>query len=61
IYNNAQCCISEELGIVGVDCEAPSTTPSDATGLRSICAAAGKVPRCCAVPIAGQDVLCTNA
>ncbi|PHH70927.1 hypothetical protein CDD83_5315 [Cordyceps sp. RAO-2017] len=60
LYSSPQCCSTDVLGVAGLDCKAPSSGPTDLAGFKGICGAAGKSARCCVLPVAGQDVLCTD-
>ncbi|KAL2756474.1 hypothetical protein ACRALDRAFT_2105212 [Sodiomyces alcalophilus JCM 7366] len=57
-YGNAQCCATDVLGLVNLDCTSPSAVPQSAEDFQDICADVGKRPRCCAVPVLGQALLC---
>ncbi|KAJ4163647.1 hypothetical protein LMH87_005361 [Akanthomyces muscarius] len=61
LYSNAQCCSTDVLGVLGLDCSSPSKTPTSGDDFKSICGAAGKQAKCCVLPVAGQDVLCQDA
>ncbi|PTB70503.1 hydrophobin-2 [Trichoderma citrinoviride] len=58
VFSNPLCCSSVLLEAVGLDCSTP-TAPVD-TGIlfQAHCATKGAEPACCAVPVAGQAVLC---
>ncbi|KAL6807506.1 hydrophobin-2 [Trichoderma sp. SZMC 28013] len=58
LYTNPVCCASLLLDVLGVDCHTP-TTPINTPGqFQSSCASHGGQAACCAVPVAGQGVLC---
>ncbi|KAJ6782984.1 hypothetical protein PWT90_10380 [Aphanocladium album] len=60
LISNPQCCAVGVLGVADLDCE----TPRGATGPKSfgaVCAAKGKQAACCAIPVAGQALLCQKA
>ncbi|OAA82275.1 Trihydrophobin [Akanthomyces lecanii RCEF 1005] len=61
LYSNAQCCSTDVLGVVGLDCSSPSRTPISGNDFKGICSAIGKQAKCCVLPVAGQDVLCQDA
>ncbi|KAK6527259.1 beta ketoadipyl CoA thiolase, th1 [Arthrobotrys megalospora] len=61
LYSNAQCCSTDVLGVLGLDCSNPSSQPTSGSNFKSLCVAAGKKAACCVLPVAGQDVLCQNA
>ncbi|KAL7788697.1 hydrophobin [Trichoderma ceciliae] len=61
LFSNPQCCSTELLGIIGLDCKVPSKTPYGATEFRNICSKNGAKALCCVVPIANQAVLCQPA
>ncbi|KAF1938521.1 hypothetical protein EJ02DRAFT_329406, partial [Clathrospora elynae] len=58
LYSNPQCCATDVLGAVGLNCAVPSTKPTDDSNFISICAATGQQAKCCVIPVLGQDVLC---
>ncbi|KAK6540678.1 beta ketoadipyl CoA thiolase, th1 [Orbilia ellipsospora] len=60
LYSNPQCCSTDVLGIAGLDCKNPSSAPTSGDNFKSICAAAGKQPKCCSLPVAGQSLLCQD-
>ncbi|KAF2034344.1 hydrophobin 2, partial [Setomelanomma holmii] len=53
-----QCCATDVLGAVGLNCGVPATQPTDTSSFIGICAASGQQAKCCVIPVAGQDVLC---
>ncbi|QPG98633.1 beta ketoadipyl CoA thiolase, th1 [Epichloe festucae Fl1] len=61
LYGNPQCCATNVLGVAALDCANPSSKPTSGDNFKSTCGAAGKQALCCAVPVAGLDVLCTPA
>ncbi|RYP55997.1 hypothetical protein DL769_009997 [Monosporascus sp. CRB-8-3] len=58
LYDSAQCCATDVLGVADLDCASPSDVPRSADHFRGICAAGGQRARCCILPVAGQSVLC---
>ncbi|KAL7796812.1 hydrophobin [Trichoderma ceciliae] len=58
LFSNLQCCATVVLGLVGLDCHNPSSTPKNGADFQSICAKSGSQALCCVLPVAGQDVLC---
>ncbi|KAK6223941.1 hypothetical protein LQW54_000086 [Pestalotiopsis sp. IQ-011] len=60
LYTNAQCCATDVLGVADLDCANPSAIPASAYAFQADCATVGKTARCCVIPVAGQDVLCTT-
>ncbi|KAI1269092.1 Cerato-ulmin hydrophobin family [Xylariaceae sp. FL1019] len=58
LYNTAQCCATDVLGVADLDCANPSSVPTDAANFEATCAAGGQRARCCVLPVLGQDVLC---
>ncbi|CAG5181280.1 uncharacterized protein ALTATR162_LOCUS9683 [Alternaria atra] len=60
LYSNPQCCATDVLGAVGLNCKVPTTTPANTTDFISGCAATGQQAKCCVIPVAGQDVLCQD-
>lgn len=61
IYSNLQCCNTDVLGVADLECSAPSITVKSGDDFKKVCAANGKTARCCAIPVAGQNVLCQDA
>ncbi|KAL7894568.1 hydrophobin [Trichoderma sp. SZMC 28014] len=61
LFGNPQCCGSQLLGIIGLDCEVPGETPRDGVDFRNICAKTGDEALCCVAPVAGQALLCQTA
>ncbi|KAM3526027.1 hypothetical protein MY4038_007016 [Beauveria bassiana] len=60
LYSVPQCCATDVLGLVRLDCKAPKQTPRNADDFRSICAKGGQQAACCVVPVAGQSLLCVD-
>ncbi|KAL7894844.1 hydrophobin [Trichoderma sp. SZMC 28014] len=61
IYSNPQCCGANVLGVAAVDCHTPRAPVLTGANFQAVCAAeGGKEALCCALPVAGQDVLCEN-
>ncbi|KAI0843623.1 cerato-ulmin [Hypoxylon sp. FL0890] len=58
LYDSAQCCATDVLGVADLDCQTPSKVPTSAADFKSICASVGQRARCCVLPVLGQDVLC---
>ncbi|KAI8958183.1 Cerato-ulmin hydrophobin family [Daldinia sp. FL1419] len=58
LYDTAQCCATDVLGVADLDCHSPKSVPISAKDFRSVCADAGQRARCCVLPILGQAVLC---
>ncbi|RAH84952.1 hypothetical protein BO86DRAFT_396587 [Aspergillus japonicus CBS 114.51] len=61
LYGQPQCCGSDVLGLLDLNCTTPNPAPSDQTDFKDICSKAGKSAKCCVLPIASQDVLCQDA
>ncbi|APA15871.1 predicted protein [Sclerotinia sclerotiorum 1980 UF-70] len=59
--DTAQCCSVSILGVANLNCVSPHVPPTSVESFREICAAHGQQASCCAVPVAGQAVLCTAA
>ncbi|KAL7960400.1 fungal hydrophobin domain-containing protein [Trichoderma compactum] len=55
-----QCCATDVLGIADLDCANPTDPFTDAQSFQAVCAKIGQRARCCAIPVAGQDLLCTS-
>ncbi|EDU39489.1 hydrophobin-like protein [Pyrenophora tritici-repentis] len=60
LYSNPQCCATDVLGAIGLDCAVPATTPANVDAFISGCAAGGQQAKCCVIPVAGQDLLCQD-
>ncbi|OTA90586.1 hypothetical protein M434DRAFT_397852 [Hypoxylon sp. CO27-5] len=58
LYDSAQCCATDVLGIADLDCQTPSKVPFSADDFKAICATGGQRARCCVLPILGQNILC---
>ncbi|KAL7897076.1 fungal hydrophobin domain-containing protein [Trichoderma sp. SZMC 28014] len=58
LYTNPQCCSVDVIGVADLDCQVPSRAPTNGTDFESICAETGKQAHCCAIPVAGQALLC---
>ncbi|KAI8166347.1 Cerato-ulmin [Colletotrichum sp. SAR 10_71] len=58
LYDSAQCCATDVLGVADLDCASPTSVPSSANDFRKICAVGGQRARCCVLPVLGQAVLC---
>ncbi|KAM3506670.1 hypothetical protein MY11210_007461 [Beauveria gryllotalpidicola] len=60
LHSSAQCCATDALGVVGLDCHVPPKAPWSAEDFRKICAEGGQKAKCCLLAAAGQAVLCQN-
>ncbi|KAI1809424.1 hydrophobin-like protein [Poronia punctata] len=58
LFANPQCCATDVLGLANLNCGSPSKVPTSASTFKSICATGGQRARCCAIPVAGQALLC---
>ncbi|KAK5998979.1 Hydrophobin-1 [Cladobotryum mycophilum] len=58
LFSNPQCCATDVLGLISLDCHVPINPIRDARNFREVCAASGQQPRCCVAPVASQAVLC---
>ncbi|KAK0747185.1 fungal hydrophobin [Schizothecium vesticola] len=58
LYDTAECCATDVLGVADLDCAPPPTVPVSAATFSSACAAIGQRARCCVLPVLGQAVLC---
>ncbi|OPB45549.1 HFB3 protein [Trichoderma guizhouense] len=61
LYSNPLCCDTDVLGVADVDCVTPPEAPSKCKSFGSVCASIGRQPKCCAIPVAGLALLCTDA
>ncbi|EPE07606.1 cerato-ulmin [Ophiostoma piceae UAMH 11346] len=56
-----QCCDVDVLGLADLNCISPPVVPTSAQGFSAICTGAGgREAKCCAVPLLGQALVCTN-
>ncbi|KAK4085162.1 fungal hydrophobin [Trichoderma aggressivum f. europaeum] len=60
LESTPQCCATDVLGVADLDCANPSSPVTDAQSFQAACAAVGQRARCCAIPVLGQDLLCTS-
>ncbi|KAL6883137.1 hydrophobin [Trichoderma longibrachiatum] len=60
LYTNPVCCDADVLGVADLDCVVPPSKPTSCKSFGSVCASIGREPKCCAIPIAGQALLCTD-
>ncbi|KAL7800277.1 fungal hydrophobin domain-containing protein [Trichoderma ceciliae] len=60
LYTQPQCCDVDVLGVADLDCVVPTKKLSRCRSFGGICASIGRQPRCCAIPIAGQALLCVD-
>ncbi|KAI1780737.1 Cerato-ulmin hydrophobin family [Hypoxylon cercidicola] len=58
LYDSAQCCATDVLGVADLDCHSPSEVPISADSFKKVCATGGQRARCCVLPVLGQSVLC---
>lgn len=58
LSSNLNCCATDIEGLVDLDCAPPKKTPGSAKEFEQICASVGQQPRCCALTLLGQGVLC---
>ncbi|VUC27052.1 unnamed protein product, partial [Clonostachys rosea] len=53
------CCKNDVLGVLGLNCEAPSLAPLSAVGFQATCASANaRDAKCCIAHLLDQAVLC---
>ncbi|KAK6992942.1 fungal hydrophobin-domain-containing protein [Favolaschia claudopus] len=57
LFSVAQCCATNVLGILGLDCADPGPKAINGAAFKKVCADDGKAPACCVLPILGQCVL----
>ncbi|KAF7366979.1 Hydrophobin [Mycena sanguinolenta] len=54
-----KCCSTVLVGLVGISCIDPSPNPpTSSTSFKAGCASSGREAACCAVPVAGQALVC---
>ncbi|KAH8169255.1 fungal hydrophobin domain-containing protein [Sarocladium implicatum] len=58
LYSNPQCCATDVLGVIGLNCANPSEAPASKDAFVADCATVGQQALCCVLPVANQDVLC---
>ncbi|CAG9989018.1 unnamed protein product [Clonostachys byssicola] len=58
LYGTAQCCATDVLGLVDLDCGNPPSLPASPDEFSSVCSAIGQRARCCVLPVLEQGVLC---
>ncbi|GAP88960.1 putative fungal hydrophobin [Rosellinia necatrix] len=58
LYDTLQCCATDVLGVIDLDCATPPAVPTSPASFASICAKGGQRARCCVLPVLGQDILC---
>ncbi|KAK5654083.1 hypothetical protein OQA88_7764 [Cercophora sp. LCS_1] len=58
LYDSAQCCATDVLGVANLDCGSPPSAPTSAASFSSICAGIGQRARCCVIPALDQGILC---
>ncbi|PSR80018.1 cerato-ulmin [Coniella lustricola] len=58
LYDSAECCATDVLGVADLDCEDPPTVPTSASNFSAVCAAIGQRARCCVLPLLEQGILC---
>lgn len=58
LFSSLQCCATDVLGVADLDCDVPSAVPTSAAAFQATCAKEGQRARCCAIPVAGQALLC---
>ncbi|KFH43971.1 Trihydrophobin-like protein [Hapsidospora chrysogenum ATCC 11550] len=60
LFSVPQCCATDVLGVIGLNCDAPPEAPHSANHFRDTCHDVGQQARCCVAPAAGQALLCTT-
>jgi hydrophobin len=56
--SNRQCCATDILGLVDLDCANTPSRPTNLAQFTSMCSSLGQRARCCAIPILGQALIC---
>ncbi|PHH66748.1 hypothetical protein CDD81_5880 [Ophiocordyceps australis] len=59
LQSSANCCATDVLGLVDLNCAPPQELPRNPSHFQEICAEKGQQPRCCVLPVAGQALVCT--
>ncbi|CAI6089150.1 unnamed protein product [Clonostachys chloroleuca] len=57
LLGNPQCCSTDLLNLVGLDCRSPVETPTDAANFQAICGKYGQRARCCALGEVASETL----
>ncbi|POR38209.1 Hydrophobin [Tolypocladium paradoxum] len=60
LNNNLRCCDTDILGVLSINCVVPNQVPINAIDFQRICAKMGQSPKCCALPVAGQALVCNK-
>ncbi|KEY65287.1 hypothetical protein S40285_01798 [Stachybotrys chlorohalonatus IBT 40285] len=60
ITQQPQCCATDVLGLVNLNCGNPPEELRDARHFSQVCASIGQRARCCLVPLLGQGIVCTT-
>nr|CDK12876.1 class II hydrophobin [Geosmithia flava] len=58
LLSNPECCDTNVLGLLSINCAPPSETPTSAENFKSLCAKRGQSATCCVLPVLGQAVGC---
>nr|CDK12875.1 class II hydrophobin [Geosmithia putterillii] len=58
LLSNPECCDTNVLGLLSINCAPPDSTPTSAQDFKSLCAKRGQSATCCVLPVLGQAVGC---
>nr|CDK12883.1 class II hydrophobin [Geosmithia obscura] len=58
LLSNPECCDTNVLGLLSINCAPPDETPTSATNFKDLCAKRGQSATCCVLPVLGQAVGC---
>ncbi|KAJ6473724.1 hypothetical protein C8R45DRAFT_835218 [Mycena sanguinolenta] len=57
-FSTLECCKAGLPGILGINCVAPASFPTDPASFAELCSELFGEPQCCAIPVAGQELFC---
>nr|CDK12874.1 class II hydrophobin [Geosmithia pallida] len=58
LLSNPECCDTNVLGLLSINCAPPDSTPTSAENFKNLCAKRGQSATCCVLPVLGQAVGC---
>ncbi|KAM4061581.1 fungal hydrophobin domain-containing protein [Hirsutella rhossiliensis] len=59
-FSIPSCCAASVLDVAVLDCRSPPEAPSLEAPFSKICAAKGRTPKCCSIPLAGLALFCKD-
>ncbi|KPI39611.1 Cryparin [Cyphellophora attinorum] len=60
LTGSAQCCATDVLDLADLDCATPPDAVTTTEEFVASCSAIGQQARCCAIPILGQALICSD-